>query len=453
MNYNSEVLLIYANFTSKSLHPPLGLAYIAACLKEEGISVDILDCSFFSSYDEFSEIYKNYNPRIVGLSFLSSMTKGAFEVAERVKKENQKTFVVAGGPHATVFREKCLGEKSIDAIVIGEGEITFVELVKAHKLGSLRGVKGVYFKRGGQIIKNELREPLLDLNELPMPAYQLLPKEYFGERFSIITSRGCPFQCNYCQPTQRMIFGTRCKFESSNKIIDAINYLVDNWQIPYLIFEDDTFTIMEKRVQEICDAIIKNNLDKKMRFRCHVRAKPFPSDITLIKMRKAGFTNVSVGFESGDQRILNFLNKGTTVADNIQAGLTLRKKGFRVFAYIMIGAPGEDKKSLKNTLKMIKVIKPFEVRVSLTTPLPGTKLEEYCRKNNILNKSISEEERYHYNSFEQLPVKINVSKDTLLKYKRRIENYVRIRRILSNIKENPLTIFKYFRIAFNKFIK
>jgi len=458
MVYNPEVLLVYANYTSRSLHPPLGLAYIAGCLIQRGISVKILDCSFFKNYHEFSRAYAEYSPRIVGISFLSSMTEGAYEIARRIKEKNKETLVVAGGPHATVFKEECLKNKNIDAIVIGEGELTFPETVKTfQKAGSagLRNIKGVFYKRRkGEFARNELRTPLTEeeLNNLPMPAYELLPQEYFSGRFSIISSRGCPFQCNYCQPTQKMIFGLKYKFESAQRVSKIIDYLINQKGISYLIFEDDTFTVMEKRVREICDEILRQGFNKKIHFRCHLRARPFPGEETLEKMRQAGFTNISVGFESGNQEILDLLGKGTTVEDNIRAGLALRKLGFKIFAYIMLGAPGETEKSLKDTWKMIRKIKPFEVRVSVTTPLPGTKLEEYCRQKGILNEAISEKERYHYDSFEELPIKLDIKKELLIKYKKKIENYVRWRRIISKVRKNPLKVFNYGRIILRKAI-
>lgn len=456
MIYNPEVLLIYPNYTSRSLHPPLGLAYIAGCLIQQGISVKILDCSFFENYDEFSKTYQEYNPSIVGLSFLSSMTEGAFEMARIIKQKNESTLVVAGGPHATVFKEDCLKNGNIDAIVIGEGEISFPELVKTYKeagLAGLKNVKSVFFKNKNEVFKNEIRPPLTEeeLNGLAMPAYDLLAEEYFKSgRFSIITSRGCPFQCHYCQPTQRMIFGLKYKFESAERVSKTIDYLIHEKGISYLIFEDDTFTVMEKRVREICDEIIKNNFHQKIRFRCHLRARPFPGEATLEKMRQAGFSNVSVGFESGNQEILDLLGKGTTVEDNVKSGRALRKFGFKIMAYIMIGSPGETEASLKDTFKMVKKIKPFEVRVSVTTPLPGTRLEEYCRQKGILNEAISEKERYHYDSFEELPIKLALEKKFLIKYKNKIENYVRWRRIISKIMENPFEFFNYGKIIFKK---
>lgn len=446
-----DVILVYPNFTSKSYHPPLGLAHIAASLLRDGISVKIIDCSFLESIEELKKELSEMEARIVGLSFMSSMKEDAYMVAKVIKNILPKSLLIAGGPHPTVYKEECIKEKNIDAIVIGEGEEVMVELYRQYsKDKKLNGIKGVYYKKNNNIIKNELREPILDLNMFPIPAYHLLPKKYFGVRFSIITSRGCPFQCSYCQPTQRLIYGARVKYDSSARVIEKINKIVDNSKVSSIIFEDDTFTIDENRVIKICDLIIANGLNKKIQFRCHVRARPFPKLETLEKMRKANFTSVSVGFESGSDKILKELNKGTTAKDNINAGVTLKKMGFTVFAYIMIGAPSEDKKTLADTWQMVKKINPLEVRVSIVTPLPGTQLESYCRELNILNEKITDKEKFHYDSFEELPIKISLDKQYLLKIKYKIENYIRLRRIIIKIISNPSELINYFKILVSR---
>lgn len=458
MKSSLDVLLIYPNFTSKSLHPPLGLTYLAGVLLENNITVKILDCTFLNNLNELKERLNQFHPLIVGLSFLTPMKEDAYEVAKIVKATYPETLVVAGGPHPTVFRDECIRNENIDVIVIGEGELTFAELVKKFirernsNFLNQEKIKGIYFKFGNEIIKNELREPITDLNIFPLPAYEVLPQQYFGSRFSLITSRGCPFLCAYCQPTQKMIFGSKLKFDSPQRVIDKINKIIDNWQIPYIIFEDDTFTIDEKRVNEICDYIIKNGINKKVHFRCHIRARPFPSLELLKKMREANFTNISVGFESGSDKILKELNKGTTAQDNIRAGKVLRKLGYKVFAYIMIGAPSEDKNSLKETWQMVRKIKPFEVRVSIVTPLPGTQLETYCKERRILNEKISEKERYHYDSFSEIPIKLAVDRKFLLKTKKKIEKFVRLRRVKTKIRENPAEFFTYLRRFVQKLV-
>jgi len=453
-----DVLLIYPNFTSKSLHPPLGLAYLAGELLKNNISVKILDCSFLTSIEEVKEKLKQFNPSVVGLSFLSPMKEDAYKVAEIIKNTYKQVLVVAGGPHPTVFRDDCLKNENINAIIIGEGEITFIDLVKNYikkkedVLNNRVKIPGLYIKVGGQIIKNELRQPISDLNSYALPAYELLPRQYFGSRFSIITSRGCPFLCAYCQPTQKMIFGNKLKFDSAQRVMAKLNKIINNSKVTYIMFEDDTFTIDENRVAEICDNIIKEGINKKVHSRCHIRARPLPSEDLLKKMRQANFTNISVGFESGSDVILKELNKGTSAQDNIKAGQMLKKFGFKVFAYIMIGAPSETKDTLVETWQLIKKIKPFEVRVSIVTPLPGTALEKYCQEKNILNKKITDQEKYHYDSFEKLPIKLAISKELLLKYKKKIENYVKYRRVMTKVKEDPRQILTYSKRLIKKFI-
>lgn len=433
MTESLDVLLVYPNYNSISLHPPLGIVSLASVLLENNITVKILDCTFLNNLKEVKEEFKKYSPSIVGLSFMSSIREEAYQVIKLVKDVYKNALIVVGGPHPTVFKDECIKNENIDAIVVGEGEITFTELVKDFKRDK-KNIKGIYS-----------REPIEDLNIFPLPAYELLPQEYFSSRFSLITSRGCPFSCAYCQPTQRMIFGPKLKFDSPKRVIDKLNKIINNRKISYIIFEDDTFTIDKERVDEVCDYIIKSGINKKVNFRCHIRARPFPDLELLKKMKEANFTNASIGFESGSNKILKELNKGTTAEDNLNAGRVLKKLGYKIFAYIMIGAPSEDKNTLKETWQMIKKIKPFEVRVSIVTPLPGTQLETYCRKLGILNEGISEKEKYRYDSFSETPIKLAIDKKLLLKTKKKIENFVRFNRVKTKIKENPGEFFTYLK--------
>ena len=213
-----------------------------------------------------------------------------------------------------------------DYIVEGEGEVTICELL--HSLEGkmdIENVKGIWYKKNGVLKRTPQRPFIQNLDDLPFPARQLLPKEYmnFGHT-TISASRGCPFNCSFCQPTLRKLFGPVVRFRSPKNVVDEMEYLKTTFKIKHVKFQDDTFTARKQWVTEVCSEILKRKL--KIRWDCNARVNTIDKEL-LTKMKEAGCTKVEFGVESGSQEILNSLNKGTTIKQIEDAFRYVKKLG------------------------------------------------------------------------------------------------------------------------------
>jgi magnesium-protoporphyrin IX monomethyl ester (oxidative) cyclase len=313
-----KVLLIHTKFNYKSYDPPLGLLYIVAVLKQNNINVKILDTSFKGSLNEvFYEIEK-YSPDVIGIYSMTIDMDYAIKISKFAKEKN--VISVIGGPHATMLPYETI--KYFDFVVRGEGEFTFLELIKAlESKKDLREINGIIFKRNDKVIENKLREPIKNLDSLPFPARELIEIEKYINLFywldeidinlrgtSLITSRGCPYNCAFCQPTLRKLFGERIRFRSVDNVIKEIEILISDYKINALHFYDDTFTFNKKWIREFCNKIKRYDV----LWDCSTRVDQVNKEI-LREMYRAGCRKIEFGVESGSQRILNnILRKGIT---------------------------------------------------------------------------------------------------------------------------------------------
>lgn len=461
-----KILLIQPNFI-KTDWPPLGLACIAANLRKERYDVKIIDTSFMRNLLELKDVLEDFGPQVVGLSFMSSISRYAFQVAELIRSVDPRICVVAGGPHPTIFPEDTISHY-IHISVKGEGELVFLRILKiAAAAGSLKhairdnpdleGIRGIVYRKDGEIVNTGFSQPIENLDLLPSPAYDLLPRQFFANRItSIIASRGCPSDCNFCQPTQRKLFGVKVKYEPIHKVLGMVERLLKDYSINRIHFVDDTFLINKDWVRQFCEQLIKNRLNKKIEFHFNVRANVLADAELFGLMRKANFTNAYLGAESGSQVILDEFRKRTKVEENISAVKLLKRFGFKVYMYLMLGAPSETQETLKATIEMVKITRPEDARVSLTSPLPGTDLEKYCIEKGIIIDNTDLYNKVYYESFDHFPIKLQVSREQILKAKRLIESISRKSRLSMELMAHPLIIWskinRRFRVNLrNKF--
>lgn len=382
-----RIALIFPRFNKelKELDPPLGVAYIAAFLRENGKDVKIFDGTFLSEEDAVAGL-KDYKPDIIGITIHSLTVENDFVLAERIKKVLPNAKIVFGGPHPTIMPEHCLANKNVDIVAIGEGENTMLDL--ANHLDDMKKVNGIFYKSNGNVVKNKSREFIKNLDVLPLPARDLLNPKYFEDGATIMCSRGCPFNCAFCQPTLRKIFGN-ARFRTPKNVVDEIEYLIKNYNSKLVLFHDDTFTANKKWAMEVCDEIIKRNL--KFKWICKGRINTIDKEL-LQKLMDAGCTDIEFGVESGSEQIRNkILNKNISNGQIIDVFKMCYDEGIKPTAFIMIGSPFETKETLDETMELLKKIKPAHTVVSITTPIPGTMLYDICRKNDIIAaKSMSE---------------------------------------------------------------
>jgi len=361
-------------------HPylPTGLAYLAAVLEEKGNQVTVLDCIAEGiDQNQLKQKLAKLNPDIIGISSMTPMVHSTLMAARGAKEVCPETTIVLGGPHATFMdRELLASEPAVDVIIRGEGEITLAELTKRiiNSVG-LNSADGITYRHQGQIVQNPNRGYIQNLDDLPFPAYKHFPLEkyrLFGKLFfPVITSRGCPFQCNFC--TTSRILGKQYRVRSPQNIGHELELLKREYNADSFTFYDDTLTLDKKRLYDICDEIKSRKLN--IPWDCQTRVDQINEEM-FAKMKKTNCQQVFFGVESGCQNVLNAVNKRATVKQNEAAIKLAKKSGLFAAISIIIGYPGETAQMRKETLDFIRRAEPDDVYLCIATPYPGTELRK-----------------------------------------------------------------------------
>jgi len=378
-----KVLLINPPSSSPQPIMPLGLAYLAASLEENNIPVEVID-----AWAERLDI-KSLRKRIlildpadlIGITVMSPTYTDSINTIRLVKESCPESKIIIGGTHPSSLPDECMRQiPEIDFAVAGEGDNLIVKLAKAldDKTQDLSYIKGLFYRDNNKIIGSDKTEPIKDLDSLPFPARHLFPStsryrthppyRLYNSYATMITSRGCPFRCSYCT---KSVSGQNFRYQSPRRIIEEIKLLVDKYKIKQIHFYDDNFTINIKHIEEICDAIIQNNI--KVLWSCVTRVD-LVNEGLLKKMKQAGCWLISYGVESGNQKILDSVRKGYSI-DQIKEVFFLTKKvGIRTLGYFMAGFPGETEETLDDTVKLSLFLDPDFVSWSITALYPGSDL-------------------------------------------------------------------------------
>ncbi|MCK4647417.1 cobalamin-dependent protein [Candidatus Pacearchaeota archaeon] len=367
---------IYAYAKSKKItpiFPPLGLAYIAAVLKQNDISVKILEANAFDlDHNQIREEIRKYYPDIVGLTATTSMIEETHELAQLCDK---KIKVVIGGIHASSLPEETLEKfPRFDYLVKGEGEFTFLELVKKKKINH---IKGLYYRKSKKIIQNKPRELNNNLDNLPFPARELLPMDkYFSAGAKqqpsdyILSSRGCPYNCLFC--ADHLVHGKRFRFRSPENIQKEVEELSKKG-VKDFDFVDDNFTLIPERVNKFCDLMIKSGLNKEMSWRCGNGIRVDIVNLELLKkMKKAGCYMVSLGIESGNEQILKNIRKSINLNQVRKTVDCCKKAGIETRGLFMFGNLGEDERTMEETINFAKSLDIDTATFHITIPFPNT---------------------------------------------------------------------------------
>jgi len=321
-----KILLIHPPFLSGSTwgdfkqvgayNPPLGLCYLAAVLKENQINVKIVDAYVLNlSIDKILEQIKAYNPDIIGITSASILFEDVKKLAKVIKSAFNLPLLL-GGPHVTIFPEDAMECGFFDVGVIGEGEETLLELVRFYQKSlRIEDLKGIVYFKNGELKKTAVRSPIRNLDDLPLPAIDLLPplNHYFPQAFAyrrrpvgyVLTSRGCPFSCIYCI----RIMGNRFRAHSPERIVSEIERLIFKFGVKEIHFSDDCFTVDKKRIERLCDLILEKRL--KFTWKCITHVNSLDYEL-LKKMKAAGCWYLGVGVETGDKRMMGFIKKIST---------------------------------------------------------------------------------------------------------------------------------------------
>lgn len=383
-----KVCLLFPRFKHRIVDLPLGVGYLSSVLIHNGFSDTILlDGTFQSEYECLTTV-RDKRPDVLGISVQTMYADRAFSFAKKVKGSCPNTMIVFGGPHATILPLETIRNPFVDVVCVGEGEYTFLELIKGV---DLRAINGIVFRDDGHIVSNPPRSPIKDLDEIPFPAYHLYHPYYFKRAIGMMASRGCPFNCSFCQPALRKIF-PGMRFRSPENVIEEMTILRDRYHVKLIQFHDDTFTVNKAWVTKLCEAMMKENLGIK--WIANSRADTVSPSLLKL-MRNAGCIQLNIGVESGDPFIRNVV-LGKNISDEhiINCFKWTKEVGIKRYAFLMVGTPGESMLSIVKTLKLLDLIKPDGGTVTVTTPLPGTKLFKFCEEQRILTAKRYEEIDY-----------------------------------------------------------
>jgi len=413
-----KILLINHSLTGNlaagisTIKVPLGLAYIAGYLEKHGFEVEIIDCLAYyenikeiskgifkigMSDEELAEKIKKINPDIVGISCAyTSYEKDSFRTAEIVKKVCPKSLVVFGGAHCSANPASVLKNKNVDTVCIGEGEITFLNIVKNYKK-KLKKINGVGYRDKGKIRINPIREYIENLDDIPFPARHLLPMERYlnhpqnsianmrSPTTEIISSRGCPFNCIFC--SIHTVWGRKWRARSAKNVVDEIEMLFKKYGIREFRFFDDNLSWDKKRMIEICDEIMKRKLDIRWDTPNGVAISTLNEEV-LKKMKQAGYYKAIFGIESGNEESLKRIRKPLSLKYAKKIVNIANKLGIWTWSTFVIGFPWETREDIEKTIGFIKNSDLDFITVYIAQPYPGTEMHKLYEKEGLLEKGV-----------------------------------------------------------------
>lgn len=379
-----KVLLLYpGRLELDYAELPLSILYLGGFLESQGIECLLVDMRFTD--------YKKINHEellCVGISTMTgSMIKSALKAASYFKGTAPNLPIVWGGVHPSLLPEQTLDDPNVDIVVIGEGEKTLLELVKhIQNQTDISEIEGIGYKKGGRIIINPPRD-FIDLDELPieLPYHKLKLNKYHLDTFPLHTSRGCPYNCGFCY---NPVFNKRrYRAKSPERVLQEIEYIIKEFNPKKLsFFQEDEFFIDLDRVKSICQGIVDRKINIKWESFCRLNNFLRMDDEMLKLIEKSGCCMLSFGGESGDQEILNLINKGTKVEHIFAVAERIKKTEIEMIISFMMGLPGETYHQFLKTCEVIEEIVKINPEchpngLFLYTPYPGTQLFQLvCEK-------------------------------------------------------------------------
>ncbi len=369
---------------------PLGLLYLASVLERDNHEVMVKDYfkdPFESVKEEIIDLIKNYSPDVIGINCTTLNRMAGFEIAKITKEKSPKIKIIMGGVHATALYKQILENFPIDIIVLGEGEITISELIKAFSKNiKLENIKGIAFKKNKDVIFTGIREAIKNLDELPFPKHELCEDAIKKSKTAVMmTSRGCPFGCIFCSTCA--YWGRKWRARTPKNVVDEMEHIIKRFSyVERIFFHDDEFTIDNQRVINICDEIMKRRI--KIKWGCSSRVDTVSEEM-LIKMKQAGCDEIDYGVESGSQKMLDSMGKKITLEQTKNAIELTNKVGIPYHPFMIIGVPGENWDTINETINFIKELKNADIGngVAGLQIYPNTPIYELAKKQGIIDDS------------------------------------------------------------------
>jgi len=377
------------------IYPKLGIAYIASYLKEyfePPIKFTVIDGE---QGENILRRLGQEKPNIIGITSDTLQFSDVLKIATRIKSEFRDTPIILGGVHVSSLPETL--PKFFDIGVRGEGEQTMLELIKCYYENhsfpedKLKKIDGIAFHHKKKVIITRRRRFIQPLDKIPHPTRDIFNMKYylkkiyhfpdtFGRGLHLITARGCLYKCVFCNSPRS--WGT-IRFHSAEYVVEEMQELIENYNVDTINILDDLFAASRKRLVEIVKLIRKEKINEKVRFGCQMRANLMNDEMAKI-LKKMNMIFLGYGFESGSEKVLNFLKKGqVTLEQNIKAAKIARKYGFKSATNFMAGTPGETVEDLEKSYKFILDIPLDDMNIFITTPYPGTELWNYLKQKGI----------------------------------------------------------------------
>lgn len=439
-------------WNTKQPYPPLGTIYAASVMRDAGYQVSLFDTALIDSPEKIISVIEKEKPSYLviyddGFNYLTkmcltNMREAAFRMAE-IAKSNGTTVIMSSSDAADHY-EKYLNH-GVDFVVIGEGEITLRELISSldNDKTKLNEIDGLAFKDLDKIIRTSGRQIIKELDSFPMPAWDLIDvpsykniwienRRYFS--LNIATTRGCPFKCNWCA---KPIYGNRYNSRSPQKVAEEIEYLMKNYEVNHFWMCDDIFGLKPGWVQEFRDIVKSKGL--KFKYKIQSRVDLLLQEDTIAALAESGAETVWVGAESGSQKILDAMDKGTTVKQIYEATRLLKKNNIRPAFFLQFGYLGEEKQDIEKTINMVLDLMPEEIGISVSYPLPGTKFYD------VVKEQLKEKTNWTDSDELALMYKGTYSPSYYKKLHRYVHKVYRRKQSLLNLKNviaNPFNINK-----------
>ena len=383
--------------------PPLGLLYIGAVLEREGIEVEIVPADILKlGWGDIERKVRDGRPDIVGVTSTTENRFQSFELVRLAKKAYQPALTVMGGPHASMAAEDALAHiPELDIVVRGEGEESTLDLCRAlerkSKTNGFSHVAGISHRLNGKVISNRPRSPIFNLDGLPFPAFHLVPFEKYNFKIdvpgegglpaiNIMTSRGCPFNCNFCATP--INWGRAVRTRSPLNVIQEIEARVEKYGSRVIHFYDDTFNLSVKRVEDISNLILERKLP--IFWQCEIRIDLMTKPL-LAKMKEAGLFYVSFGVEAGSERVRNtIINKKVKLTDFQNVVSWCKELGVVPNAFFIFSHPTETWEEAQETIRLVEQYKgEVEASVAILHVYPGTPLEGTAKEIGLLPADFS----------------------------------------------------------------
>lgn len=405
INPSQDFKKIYGGFSEeRSVLPPLGLCYLASVLKSCGHEVKIIDAPALRISNETAvKMALEWGARYVGITSTTDTIYISGDIADKLKSLSKDIIVIIGGPHLTAMPVKTLEMfPSFDVGVVGEGEETLKELIDLIESKSdIQVVKGIVFRKNGEVTLTERREFIKDLDLLPYPAWELLPELSKIYRpvvinykklpsTSLVASRGCPGDCAFCDTK---VFGAKYRIHSAQYVLDMIYHLKKKYGIKDICFYDDVFTVFPKRLMEICKGLKDNKY--KISWSCQARVNSVNYD-TMKMMKESGCWKISFGVESASNDILKLMNKHVVIDQSRKVISQAKRAGLEVEGYFILGFFGETKDTLMMTKDFV-VESPLDtIILSCFLPYPGSPAYSHVKEYGVFD-----EDWKNMNAFEK----------------------------------------------------